>query len=174
VCWAGAGNGPWLGMRHRRSLERGRHPLLPEPTAPRRRSTRVTANGPSTPLDPRRALRLATLHSVRRVKEWWHVRTAPPTWRCRSAIGEQESPPGDSNGPRSSPPRSFGRLFIGVAACLYAQNRWVLRRGRLAGRPPLRDLLARFRDNGIRRAWSKWSRTSFVTVSRSVAGFRFE
>src|ERR1035437_605518 len=29
-------------MRHRRSLERGRPPLLPRPTAPRRRSTRVT------------------------------------------------------------------------------------------------------------------------------------
>src|ERR1035438_6612328 len=28
-------------MRHRRSLERGRPPLLPRPTAPRRRSTRV-------------------------------------------------------------------------------------------------------------------------------------
>lgn len=32
-------------MRHRRSLERGRQPLLPEPTAPRRRSTRVLVPG---------------------------------------------------------------------------------------------------------------------------------
>jgi hypothetical protein len=40
----GAGsNGPRLGMRHRRSLERGRPPLLPGPTAPRQRSTLVTA-----------------------------------------------------------------------------------------------------------------------------------
>jgi hypothetical protein len=38
-------NGPRLGLRHRRSLERGRPPLLPEPTAPRRRSTRVLVFG---------------------------------------------------------------------------------------------------------------------------------